>query len=212
MQTQTHFTSTMKRVVSNDDVMLPPKKKMKLRIEANMSMKPSQLVQQIFEDNGVSQELATAIAAAKFITPTKEMIEAYTMEVSKAARENDLDKLRGFHAAGVRLDCCNKFGDSLVNIACRRSHTRIVKFLLEEADVPIHFVDDLQRTPLHDACWTSEPNMEIVETLLKIAPEHALVKDKRGHTPFDYARSNHWGVWTKFLSERRSLFEIKGTR
>lgn len=210
MQTQTtQMASSLKRIVSNDDVIHPQTKKLKTR-DNSKYMKPSQLVEQIFRDeNGIPREQTVAAAKAKFISPTKEQIEGYTLELSKAARENDLDKLRELHAAGVALDCCNKFGDSLVNIACRRSHTRIVKFLLEEAKVPVHFADDFGRTPLHDACWTAEPNTEMVEILLKIAPEHALIPDKRGHTPFDYARSTHWNVWLRFLLENRNLLQAR---
>jgi ankyrin repeat protein len=207
MAEQTQITSSLKHIVSCDDFSQPPKKKLKRKADAKL--RPSQLVKQIFEENGYSRDELVIAAKAKFIEPTPAMISAYTMDASKAVRENDLDKLKELHAAGVMLTCCNKFGDSLVSIACRRSHTKAVKFLVEKANVPVHFVDDFQRTPLHDACWTSEPNFEVVELLLKIAPEHAVVPDKRGHTPFDYARSNHWGQWTKFLSERRSLFQGK---
>ena len=90
------------------------------------------------------------------------MIDAYTMEVSMAARKNDIKTLRELHA-------CNKFGDSLLNIACRRSNTKIVKFLLEEAKVSVFLRDDTGRTPLHDACWTATPNFEIVDLLLNVA-------------------------------------------
>ena len=134
------------------------------------------------------------------------MIDAYNMDVSMAARKNDIERLREFHASGARLDCCDEFGDSLLNIACRRSNTKIVKFLLEEAKASVFQRDDTGRTPLHDACWTATPNFEVVDLLLNVAPELALIPDHRGFAPFDYARRADWALWSAFLAERRSLF------
>jgi ankyrin repeat protein len=200
----TQTTPTMKRIVSNNDVVLPSKKKVK-RDELN----PSQFVQQIFQDNGWMCEDVISSTHNKFIEPTEEMVAAYTIEVSGAARSNNLEKLQELHASGALMNCCNKFGGTLLNIACRRSHTRIVRFLLEEANVPVLMCDDSGRVALHDALWTTQANFEIVEMLLQRSPELALMPDKRGHTPFDYARSHCWGEWIEFLSERRSLFPGK---
>jgi ankyrin repeat protein len=166
---------------------------------------PSFFVQSIFKEHGFSQDDITARAMQKFLKPTPEVTKYYTMEVTKAVRGNDIDKLRELHASGAVLDCCNKFGDSLVHIACRRGHTEIVRFLVEEVKVSVHFLDDLERNALHDACWTSEPNFEIVETLLRASPELSLCVDKRGHAPFDYVRQAHWNEWNRFLFERQTL-------
>jgi ankyrin repeat protein len=187
---------------------LPPKKKMKIRADVEFT-KPTEFLVEVFKQNGFSQDYVRSNANSKFVTPTPAMVQAYTMEASKAVRDNDLDKLRELYYSGAVLECCNRFGESLVHVACRRGHTRIVKFLVEEVKASVHFVDDLKRTPLHDACWTSEPNFEIVDVLLRAAPEHVLCADKRGHTPFDYARKTHWKQWARFLSERRSLLRPK---
>jgi ankyrin repeat protein len=203
----TQTTPPMKRIVSNDDVVHPPKKKVKHDVSSTMN--PSQFVQQMFQDNGWLCEDIISSTQDKFIEPTTEMLASYTMEVSRAVRENDLEQLKELHASGALMNCCNKFGDTLLNIACRRSHTRIVRFLLEEANVSVFMRDDYGRVALHDALWTSRANFEIVEMLLQRSPELALLPDKRGHTPFDFARSHLWGQWIEFLSERRSLFPGK---
>jgi ankyrin repeat protein len=187
---------------------LPPKKKMKIEDGVEFT-EPTEFVVEVFKQNGFSEDYVRSNANSKFVTPTPEMVQAYTMEATKAVRDNDLDKLRELHDSGVVLECCNRFGDSLVHIACRRGHTRMVKFLVEEVKASVHFVDDLKRTPLHDACWTAEPNFEIVDLLLRVAPELILCADKRGDTPFNYARKIHWKQWARFLSERRSLLRLK---
>lgn len=210
-QATTASTTNMKRIVSNDDVILPAKKRVKRDVSASTPINPSQLVQQMFQDNGWDCKDVVASAQDNFIDPTKDMISCYTMEVSMAVRDNNLEKLQELKASGALMNCCNKFGDTLLNIACRRSHTRIVKFLLEEANVSLTVRDDCGRVSLHDALWTSQPNFVIVDMLLRRAPEMALLPDKRGHTPFDYARSNNWSQWIQFLSERNSYFPENNT-
>ena len=183
-------------------------KKRKLCLEGN-SLNPKDFVETAFQANGIKNvEAIPDIARNRYLSPKPELVNAYTMETSTAVRTNDVQKLKELHTSGALLDCCNRFGDSLLHIACRRGNTETVKFLVNVANVSVRFVDDLQRTPLHDACWTSEPNFEIVETLLRAAPEHVLCPDKRGHTPFDYARKEHWEQWIKFLDERRDFFTI----
>lgn len=193
---------------SAQEMALPPSKKIKKSADSVFPSNPTKFVEHAFQANGFSLDKVIDEARSQLpeITPT--MIEAYGMEVSKAVRDNDLDTLKELHSAGVLLDCCNKFGDSLIHIACRRSHTQIVRFLLEEAKVCVLRMDDLKRTPLHDACWTAEPNFEIVDMLLRAAPVQAVCKDNRGFAPFEYARQHHEEQWLEFLSERRSLLVL----
>jgi hypothetical protein len=187
---------------------LPPKKKMKRSADFENATDPTVFIIDAFKDNGFSEKEIQTEAQSTFQQLTQDMVEAYTMEASKAARDDDIDTLRMLFEAGVRLDSCNKFGDSLLNIACRRGHTRTVKFLVEEVKVNVHRADDLKRTPLHDACWTHEPNFEIVDILLRAAPMLAVCRDNRGAAPFEYARKHHIGQWLEFLSERRSLMVL----
>jgi len=48
---------------------------------------------------------------------------------------------------------------------------------------------DCGRTALHDACWTSEPNEELVEFLIQKCPELLLLMSDQ---PFEYVRREHW--------------------
>jgi hypothetical protein len=188
-----------------------PKKRIKLTVDKTpeTQQSPAEYALSIFKDNGFHAEKVVEDAKAKFQTPTPQMIQAYTLEVTQAVRDGDLAKVEELYEQGAFLDCCNRFGNRLVHIACRRQHENIVQYLLEEVKVSIHVVDELNRTPLHDACWTSEPNFGIVELLLRFAPEHMLVPDSRGHTPFDYARKAHHGKWIQFLSKRKSMLRPK---
>lgn len=106
--------------------------------------------------------------------------------------------------------CSNRFGESLMHLACRRGRTEMVRFLVEELpgaspSQMLSIKDDCLKTPLHDACWTASPNFELVELILKHAPEQVVMQDIRGNTPFDYVRKEDYPLWLKFLWERRPL-------
>jgi hypothetical protein len=45
--------------------------------------------------------------------------------------------------------------------------------------------------------------LHVVDMLLAAAPEHVLLKDERGFTPFDYVRRQDHGKWLRFLWERK---------
>ena len=137
-----------------------------------------------------------------FTKPTEAETDAYDLEVVRAIREGNLHKLRGMLKEGKEFDACNKFGESLIHMACRRGDVKVVRFLIEEAKVKVDRLDDFARTILHDALWTPKPNLELMKLLLtKVPPSMLLASDARGHTPFHYARQEHWAAWTAFLRE-----------
>lgn len=172
--------------------------------------KPVDFPIEIFRRNGYSEEEVHSIAAEKLVERTYGLvIRNWNPEAFEAVRSNNLEALKKLVSSGADLECYNRSGDSLIHIACRRGHTEILKYLVYEAGVSVNTVDTLNRTPLHDAFWTSEPNFEIVETLLRMAPEQAICADQRGHTPLDYARKQHLKIWLRFLLQRCSLFHPK---
>ena len=142
-----------------------------------------------------------------FIEHTEEQIKAYDMQVIQAIRSQDIEQLRQMHKSGRQLQCANKFGESLIHMACRRGFVDVVRFLVDEAGVSVRVRDDYGRTVLHDACWTSEPNEELVEYLVRQCPKLLLMSDKRGNAPFEYARRENWGQWVKFLVQKEESFE-----
>merc|ERR1712113_1243402 len=111
--------------------------------------------------------------------------------------------MRKMHEAGQMLQCSNRFGESLLHMACRRGYTDVVRYLITEADVTLRVKDDFGRTPLHDACWSATPNFELMELIMEHDPDLLLVEDVRGHSPFSYARRSHWKDWRDFLTRRR---------
>jgi len=141
---------------------------------------------------------------------TEEQNAAYTMEVLTPARDNNVEALRVLVRENGRqaVDCVNRFGESLLNLACRRGFVETAELLLsDEVDLDVRSKDDFGRTALHDAMWNPKPQLEICRWLIAREPSLLLVTDKRGNTPFQYARAEDYNVWRKFLFDNRSSLQ-----
>lgn len=137
-----------------------------------------------------------------------QVTEGYTMEAVQSIRNNDVVALRHMLKNGHCFDSCNANGEYLIHLACRRSQPETVKFLLNEARVQTDVRDTMGRTILHDVCWKSSPDLEMMSTVLHLVPlQLFLAKDMRGNTPFDFARKHHWKHWIDFLSENQGVFQ-----
>ena len=144
---------------------------------------------QCLDQQGINAKVQRFDAVKElFEDPQQKEIDAYGFEALDAVRQRDIAKLRTFHKEGRPLKCSNRFGESILHLACRKGYYDVVDFLVNEADVPVWVKDDFGRTPLSDACWTIEPNFELMDVLLAKAPDLLLVSDARGHTPLAYVR------------------------
>ena len=145
-----------------------------------------------------------------FATIREDQMDAYNVEIVSATRNHDVQQLRSIFTERGRaaLDCYNRFGEGLLNLACRRGFKEIVEFLLvEPVSLDPRVCDDYGRTPLHDACWNPEPQLEICGLLMHVEPSLFLVADKRNFTPFQYARTGDWHIWRDFLFQKRHEFQ-----
>lgn len=141
-----------------------------------------------------------------FLPVTEEHLLAYTQEKVRAVQSGDVVALRALYKAGHGMHASNRFGESMLHASCRRGHTATVSFFVDEAGVSPRVQDDMGRTPMHDVCWNSNaPNHDVMRMLIRAAPEMLLSRDKRGHSPFDYARREHWPDWVAFLNEHRQF-------
>lgn len=148
-----------------------------------------------------------------FAKVTDEQVAAYTMPVVSACRTNDLDALKKLHSdEGQIMNCFNRFGESLLTMACRRGFEDIVEYLLKLPDVDIRISDDSGRTILHDACWNPSPQLKICEWIIERDPALFFIADNRGCTPFQYARPEHWGIWRQFLLDNKDSLQALKTK
>jgi len=156
---------------------------------------------------GLNLKIKTSKTLADFFPViTEEQMTRYGTSVVHLARTNDVEGLKAFCRENGRdaLDCFNRFGEGLLNMSCRRGFTEMTKFLLSpEVNLAVRVRDDYGRTPLHDACWNPEPQLEICTWIMQQDPSLFLVADARGFTPFQYARKSDWNVWRQFLFDNR---------
>jgi ankyrin repeat protein len=135
-------------------------------------------------------------------TPHRDEMENYDNESVCAIRSNDITTLRALLEEGKSFDACNRNGETLLHLACRRGNNETVNFLVHEAHVKVDVEDNMGRTVLHDVCWRPKPNTEMMASLIRVvSPELLLSEDGRGHSCFDYCRKHDWGEWVAFLSD-----------
>lgn len=143
---------------------------------------PDQFLKRILSSRGYSTDMMPAMSSPYRQQPTRKQMEDYDSELVKAVRSSDLDKIRSLRNVGRSMTACNRFGESIVHMACRRADFDVVDFLLENTG-GVWGVDDYGRTPLHDACWRPEPRFDIVTCLLDKNLHLLRVLDVRGAKP-----------------------------
>jgi hypothetical protein len=177
-------------------------------------LSPDQYLKLIVLSNvGLSPTTNSALSLPSEFFPqlTPNQLSSFTNDVMTIVRDNNVDALKVMYEnAGedFTLQCCNRFGESVIHTACRRGFTEMVKFLIHDAKISIRCRDDCGRTPFHDAFWNPHPQFEIVSMLLEQDPLLLFLTDKRGNTPFEYARRDHWDTWRRFLYEKRNLINV----
>lgn len=203
---------------TSDGMALPPPSKKVARIcsalPARLNMKtgeqqlsagisPQEYLTQVVTKYGMDATPRDSLQVQDFFVEyTPEQVEAYDANVLNAIRSQNIEKLREFHSNGRPLQCSNRFGESLLHLACRRGFVDVASFLILEANISVQVRDDYGRTILHDAAWACEPNFELIEMILTKCPDLLFMKDRRGHTPTSYARQSHWTAWKQFMSDK----------
>ena len=134
-----------------------------------------------------------------FVEMSQDNVKAYTLPKTIAIRKDDVREFRRMHSRGEQLDCCNRFGESILHTACRRGSITCLRYLVEEVGLTLRRVDDQGRTIFHDAAWTSRPNFELVDILIQHCPKLLLVADGRGFTPLMYVPKEQWTLWHNYL-------------
>jgi len=100
---------------------------------------------------------------------------------------------------------CNKHGEGVLHLACRRGLRDAVHYFVREKGVTLRVRDDYGRTPLHDACWTNDPDFELIRFIVAREPDLFRIADARGFTPLAYAPKEHWQDWYRFLDDNQDI-------
>jgi len=166
---------------------------------------PDQFLKRILNSRGYSTDMMPAMASPYRQTPTNKQMQDYDSELVGAVRSSDLTKLKSLRDIGRSMTACNRFGESIVHMACRRADFEVVDYLLENAGGEWG-VDDFGRTPLHDACWRPEPRFDIVTCVLDKNLHLLRVLDVRGANPLNYVREEHWTQWCAYLFHQKERY------
>jgi len=165
----------------------------------------------ILDTVGIEQELDKSNVV--FVETTADRVEAYqNIELLTAVRRRDLVVLNKIaaekRAAGTTMNACNRFGESLLHLACRKGSFGVVELMVgPSCDCSLLVRDDYGRTVLHDACWTVNPPWDLIKLILKKAPVLWRVSDVRGHLALQYVPKTAWPQWWAFLSKNKDLLQ-----
>lgn len=163
---------------------------------------PQEFLKQIMASRGYVQ---TANPTTKSDSPSPKQLQDYGTDILNIIRNSDLRKLKRWHHQGFSLSACNKYGESIIHLACRRSDYRIVDYLSNNlADFSL--VDDYGRNVLHDACWREVPDFGIVTLLLDKNNGLLSMQDVRGALPLEYVRRENWLIWCVYLYRQRDRY------
>ncbi|CAN0555425.1 unnamed protein product, partial [Ectocarpus sp. 8 AP-2014] len=139
--------------------------------------------------------------------PEPDQVAAYDKAILRAVLDEDEAALERMRAAGRRMDACNRFGDSILHMACRRGRATALRFLLRAAgSAGVVSSDDFGRTVMHDACWTSSPRFDVASAVLDADTRLLRTLDSRGSSPLQYVPADQWPLWCAFFESRKEVY------
>lgn len=137
--------------------------------------------------------------------PTPKQVSDYDVDIVNAVRTSDMNALKRLFAEGRSMSACNKFSESIVHMACRRSSFVMVDFILRNGG-HTDLVDDYGRTPLHDACWRMIPQFDVVTLLLDRNIDLLRVMDVRGAHALKYVGPDQWLEWCAYFYYQKDKY------
>ena len=181
-----------------------------------MTLILDQMGEEIWRLSGYSKQYLEKIKS--FLTPPPPLV--------KAAMENDLEEARKLTAAGADLNAADNKGMTALHYASRLGNLALVRFLLEKG-ARLEAKNRSGATPLHCACGSSLPSMELLNCLIARGADLNAV-DNQGHTPLihsaavyrldfvqrliatgvDGNRANHLGQTALFFAVGRNHYPM----
>lgn len=170
------------------------------------NLSPQDYLDYLLESRGYySTQRYETLNTAYSNQPTALQQASYHLHLIDLVRKRDLEAFSEIVHCGISLNPCNTYGESLVHTICRLGDAAILKILVK-AGASMQVSDDFGRTPLHDACWTTQPNFRVIDILLQCDRRLLFLMDARGTTPLAYSRKESWPIWIKYLDARKDFF------
>ena len=119
----------------------------------------------MLKERGYSIERYETLQTGYYNQATNAQQISYHKYVKDLVKDRQLDKLRTLFATGiVSTNPANAFGESLIHYICRLGFADALNIMISiGCDVQVS--DDFGRTPMHDACWGSQPACTYSESL-----------------------------------------------
>lgn len=169
------------------------------------SMSPHAYLQKLLVSRGYSTKHYCSLEGGYYCRPTPLQCASYGIRVVSAVRTSNVELIDALLSAGLSSNPCNKFGESILHMVCRRGEHALLKVLLDHGST-IQVSDDFGRTPLHDACWTAKPCFKSVEMLLERDLRLLHIVDCRGSPPLEYVKKESWSAWVDFFERKKEVY------
>lgn len=170
-------------------------------------MHPEDCLHNILRARGYSTEMVAVKETVFHKAPDAEQVAAYDKAILRAVLDEDEPELEKMRTAGRRMDACNRFGDSVLHMACRRGRPRALSYLLRACGSQgVMLSDDFGRTVMHDACWTATPRFDVASTVLDADTRLLRMLDSRGSSPLQYVPQDQWPLWCAFFESRKEIY------
>ena len=150
---------------------------------------------------GYSTSKIATLDSGYYNTPTQLQLASYGVYVLGILRDGNTEAVQEVLNLGLSSNACNLHGESIVHKVCRQSDILMLDVLLQ-AKCDVRVSDENGRTPLHFACWATEPNFPLIEKLLERDKQMLYMMDSRGHLPLSYILKHHWSQWLQFLQSK----------
>ncbi|KAI2501371.1 hypothetical protein MHU86_13107 [Fragilaria crotonensis] len=174
-------------------------------LKAQNELSPQVFLDTMLKSRGYSTQNFCSLEGAYYCKPTALQQASYGIRLIEAIRRSDEIVLQKMLQAGLSPNPCNSFGESIVHMLCRRGDYKLLK-LFKEHGCSLQVTDDFGRTPLHDACWTTEPPFDIVDMILTTDRRLLHLVDCRGSSPLSYVSRNNWEKWIAYLQSRADTY------
>lgn len=168
---------------------------------------PEDLLHKILNERGYSTEMAAGKETEFYCSPEPARVAAYDKAILKAVLDEDEAALERMRTAGRRMDACNRFGDSVLHMACRRGRASALRYFLSVCGPGgVLLSDDFGRTVMHDACWTATPRFDVASAVLDVDTRLLRMLDSRGSSPLQYVPQDQWPLWCAFFEFRKEIY------
>lgn len=172
---------------------------------AKSPISPHAYLQKLLISRGYSTTHYCSLEGGYYCRPTPLQCASYGLSVVQAVRTSNVQLFAGLLSAGLSRNPCNKFGESILHMVCRRGEYALLKLLIDNGST-IQVSDDFGRTPLHDACWTAKPCFQSIEMLLERDLRLLHIVDCRGSPPLEYVKKESWGSWIDFFEQKKEIY------